>query len=202
MTGDAQIDLAAELAAAREHLPSFADRIRARVSAAIWNAPAPVIGVMNCEFDGDFWRPWAHEHHLSGGTLAVLIAVRAVDDQDFDIAHPLPRWAALHGPEIIDIVAMPLAAPRRWARRTGLARILGRIPFMEPRAATRVYGTPAGWLSGDGAGISLLERDRAQHAVGLQSLTGGIVADAARHGRELAEIAARPLRAPRLWHAA
>jgi hypothetical protein len=193
------IDLDNEFAVAHRALPAFADRLRSRCSPEIWNAPAPVLGVMSAEFDGrGAWTPWAHPHHVSGGVAALVIAVRAEDGEGEDIVHPLPRWAALHGPEIIDIVAMPLAAPMRWARRTGLARTLGRIPYLEPKKEVRVHRTPAGWLRGDGSGVVILERERAAMAAILNSMSGGIAADDPAHARELFEIVSRPMRIPRI----
>jgi hypothetical protein len=200
---DRLIDLADEFAVAHRALPAFADRLRPRCSPEIWNAPAPVLGVMSAEFDGrGAWAPWAHPHHVSGGVASLVIAVRAEDGEGEDIVHPLPRWAALHGPEIIDIVAMPLAAPMRWARRTGLARTLGRIPYLEPKKEVRVHRTPAGWLRGDGSGIAVLESERAAMASILNSVTGDLLADDEAHARELDGIVARPMRTPRIRVAA
>lgn len=196
MTADRTIDLEDEFAAAKAALPAFEHRIRPRVSAAIWNAPASLLGVMSCEFDGGSWQPWAHPHHVTGGTLALLVACRADDDEEHDFTAPVPRAMALEGPAIVDLVAIPLHAPHRWARRTGLARVLGRIPYMQPRAEVRIYRSPASWLKGDGSGIALLERERGGIASILQSCTGGILADDAEHAHDLAAIASRPMPAP------
>jgi hypothetical protein len=201
---DRLIDLADEFAVAHRALPAFADRLRSRCSPEIWNAPAPVLGVMSAEFDGrGAWTPWAHPHHVSGGVAALVIAVRAHDDddEDDDILHPVPRWAALQAPAIIDIVAVPFAAPQHWARRTGLARVLGRLPVWET-APVRIYRSPVGWLAGDGAGIAILERERGAAASILRACTGDIVADDADHARELHAIASRPVRVPRIRAAA
>jgi len=162
---------------------------------AIWNAQ--LLGVLACEFDGrGRWEPWAHADRVSGGTLSLLVACRAVDGEDHDIAHPNPRWCALQAPDLMDIVAMPFAAPHRWARRTGLARTLGRIPHMEPRAEVRIYRSPASWLTGDGTGVAILERDRGEIASILHACSGGIVGDDARHAHELHTIASRPAPVP------
>jgi hypothetical protein len=197
MTGERMIDLQGEFEAARRALSRFEDRIRPRVSGAIWNAPAPLLGVVAADFDGrGGWAPWAHADHLSGGVPSLVIAVRAVDGEDDDITHPVPRWCALQGPALIDMVAVPFAAPHRWARRTGLARTLGRIAFMQPKAAVLVYGSPAAWLTGDGSGVAILERDRGAVAAILRACTGGVLADDEAHARELHDIASRPIPVP------
>jgi len=197
MIGEDLVDLAAEIEAAQAAMTAFADRIKPRCSPAIWNAPAPVLGVLAVEFDGrGAWQPWAHADHVSGGTLALIVACRADDDEDEDITAPVPRWMALQGPAIADLVAMPLAAPHRWARRTGLARTLGRIPYMQPRAEVRIYRSPASWLTGDGTGVAILERDRGEIASILHACSGGIVGDDARHAHELHTIASRPAPVP------
>ena len=197
MCGDDMIDLEREFAVARCALSRWKDRIRPRVSEAIWNAPAPLLGVLAVEYDrAGGWEPFAHADHLSGGVLSLIVACRAVDGEDDDITHPVPRWCALQGPMLIDIVAMPLTAPHRWARRTGLARTLGRVPYMEPRSGVRVYGSPTAWLRGDGSGIALLERESGGIASILHACTGGIVGDDAEHARELHAIASRPTPVP------
>jgi len=193
----ALIDLEAEFAAAHQALPAFADRLRPRVSEAIWNAPAPLLGAIAADLDGrGGWAPWAHPDHVSGGVTSLIVACRAVDGEDDDISHPVPRWCALQGPALIDLVAMPFSAPHRWARRTGLARILGRLPFLDPRAAVRLYRSPAAWLTGDGGGVAILESERGDIASILRACTGGIIADDADHARELRQIAARPVPVP------
>ena len=96
----------------------------------------------------------------------------------------------------MDLVAVQFAAPHRWARRTGLARTLGRIAYMQPKAAVRVYGSPAAWLTGDGSGIAILERDRGAVAAILRACTGGVLADDKAHALELHDIASRPIPAP------
>jgi hypothetical protein len=203
MSDEALIDLDGEFAVAHRALRAFEGRIRPRVSSEIWNAPAPVLGVMSATFDGrGDWAPFAHRDHLSGGVLSLLVAVRAEDGADDDITHPVPRWCVLQGPEIIDLVAMPLGAPHRWARRTGLARTLGRIPYLEPKKEVRVHRTPAGWLRGDGSGIAVLESERAAMASILNSVTGDLLADDEAHARELDGIVARPMRTPRIRVAA
>lgn len=197
MTGERMIDLQGEFEAARRALPNFAHRIRPRVSSEIWSAPAPVLGVVAAGFDGrGGWAPWAHADHLSGGVPSLVIAVRAVDDEDDDITHPVPRWCALQGPALIDMVAVPFAAPHRWARRSGLGRTLGRIAFMQPKAAVRVHRAPTSWLQGDGSGIAILERDRGAVAAILRACTGGVLADDEAHARELHDIASRPVPVP------
>jgi hypothetical protein len=190
-------DIDSEFEAARARLPDFADRIRPRVSAAIWHAPAPLLGVLAADFDSHGgWEPFAHADQCSGGVLSLLIACRADDEDDDDITAPVPRWPSLHGAALIDIVAMPLTAPHRWARRTGLARTLGRLPFMEPRAVTRVYRSPARWLLGDGGGIVILEHERGMVASIVRACSGGIEADDADHARALNDIRSRPVRFP------
>lgn len=191
MSGEDLIDLEGEFAVARSALPAFADRIKPRVSAAIWEAS--VLGVLACEFDGrGRWEPFAHAGHVTGGVLSLLIACRAVDGEDDDITHPNPRWCALQAPDLVDLVAMPLAAPHRWARRTGFARTLGRVPHMRPKGMVRVYRSVAGWLLGDGSGIANLERDRGGIAAVLRACTGGIEADDADHAREICGLLAQP----------
>ncbi len=197
MSADHLIDLEGEFAVARCALARWKDRIRPRVSAAIWSAPQPVLGVVAADFDGrGGWAPWAHAAHLSGGVISLVIAVRAVDGEDAEITHPVPRWCALEAPDLVDLVAVPFAAPHRWARRTGLARTLGRIAYMQPKAAVRVYGSPAAWLTGDGSGIAILERDRGAVAAILRACTGGVLADDKAHALELHDIASRPIPAP------
>jgi len=199
----ALIDLEAEFAAAHQALPAFADRLRPRVSEAIWNAPAPLLGVISADLDGrGGWAPWAHPDHVSGGVTSLIVACRAVDGEDHDITAPIPRWMALQGPALIDLVAVPFAAPHRWARRTGLARILGRLPFLDPRAAVRLYRSPAAWLTGDGGGVAILESERGDIASILRACTGGIIADDAAHARELHAIASQPIPVPRIRAAA
>ncbi len=194
------IDLESEFAAARCELVRFEDRIRPRVSAAIWSAPAPILGIMACELDGrGGWEPWAHPDHCTGGVLSLVVAVRAADGGDYEIDHPLPRWCALQGSAILDLIAMPLSAPRRWARRTGLARTLGRIAYMDPRAATRIFRSPAGWLAGDGSGIAILGRDRGGIASVLRACSGGIEADDADHAREIFNAMAQTTATPRIF---
>jgi len=203
MSAEALIDIEAEFEAARRALRAFEGRIRPRCSPAIWDAPAPILGVLAMEFDGrGGWAPFAHRDHCSGGVAALVVAVRAEDGADDDITHPVPRWCVLQGPEIIDLVAMPLGAPHRWARRTGLARTLGRIPYLEPKKEVRVHRTPAGWLRGDGSGIAVLESERAAMASILNSVTGDLLADDEAHARELDGIVARPMRTPRIRVAA
>lgn len=198
MIADLMINLAGEFAAAQAALPAFADRIRPRCSPAIWDAQ--LLGVLAVEFDrAGGWRPWAHPNHVTGGTLSLIVACRAVDDQDDDITHPNPRWCALQAPDLVDIVAMPLAAPHRWARRTGLARTLGRVPFLEPRAVVRIYRSPTSWLSGDGAGISILERERGAVAAVLRACSNGIEADDAAHAREIFNAMAQTTGTPRIF---
>jgi hypothetical protein len=193
------IDLDNEFAVAHRALRAFEGRVRPRVSPPFLDGPLPMLGVLAVEFDGrGGWAPIAHRDHCSGGVAALVVAARGGDGEDFDISHPVPRWCALQGPAIIDMVAMPFAAPHRWARRTGLARTLGRLFFMEPRAAVRLYRTPAGWLRGDGSGVVLLERERAAMAAILNSMSGGIAADDPAHARELFEIVSRPMRIPRI----
>jgi hypothetical protein len=199
MSADHVIDLEGEFAVARRALPGFADRIRPRVSEAIWNAPAPLLGVVAADFDGrGGWAPWAHADHVSGGVLSLIVACRAADGEDDDLAAPVPRWVALEAPDLVDLMAIPLAAPHRWARRTGLARTLGRIPFLEPRSPVRVHRWPASWLRGDGSGIAILDRERGGIAAVLRACTGGIIADDEAHARELHEIAAQPIPMPRI----
>jgi hypothetical protein len=203
MSAEALIDLEAEFEAARRALRAFEGRIRPRCSPAIWDAPAPILGVLAVEFDGrGGWAPFAHRDHCSGGVAALVVAARGVDGEDFDVSHPVPRWCALQGPAIIDMVAMPFAAPHRWARRTGLARTLGRVPFLEPKAQVRVHRTPAGWLQGDGSGIAILEAKCGAVASILHACTGDIVADDAGHARELHATASRLLPIPRIRVAA
>lgn len=200
---DRLIDLDGEFAMAHLALRAFEGRVRPNVSQEIWAAPSPILGVLAVEFDGrGGWAPFAHRDHVSGGVLSLLVAVRAEDGADEDITHPVPRWCVLQGPEIIDLVAMPLGAPHRWARRTGLARTLGRIPFLEPKAQVRVHRTPAGWLQGDGSGIAILEAKCGAVASILHACTGDIVADDAGHARELHATASRVLPIPRIRVAA
>lgn len=195
MIGENLVDLAGEFESAQAALPAFADRIKPRCSPAIWDAQ--LLGVLAVEFDrAGGWQPWAHPHHCSGGVLSLLVACRADDEEEHDFVAPVPRWMALQGPAIVDIVAMPLTAPHRWARRTGLARTLGRVPYMEPKAETRVFRSPAAWLRGDGTGIALLERERGEIATILRACSGGVVGDDADHARELHAIAARPAPVP------
>jgi hypothetical protein len=203
MSRDRLIDLDSEFEVAHRKLGDFEHRIRPRVSQPIWEAPKPILGVLRVEYDGrDSWQPFAHSHHVSGGELAAVIAVRAEDGEDYDINHPVPRWCALQGPVLIDLVAFSLAVPHRWARRTGLARTLGRVPYMEPRSSVRVYGSPTAWLRGDGSGIALLERESGGIASILHACTGGIVGDDPEHARELHAIASRPIPVPRIRAAA
>lgn len=203
MSRDWLIDLDSEFEVAHKALSSFEQKIRPRVSQPIWEAPKPIIGVLRVEYDGrGLWLPFAHSQHVSGGVLSLIIAVRAADDEDDDITHPSPGWCALWGPALIDMVAVPLAAPHRWARRTGLARTLGRIPFLEPRAAVQVHRSPASWLKGDGRGIAILERERAAVGAILRSCTGGIEADDANHARELRAIGSWSMQIPPIRPAA
>ena len=197
MTGERMIDLQGEFEAARRALSRFEDRIRPRVSEAIWNAPAPLLGVLAVEYDrAGGWEPFAHADHVSGGVLSLIVACRAVDGEDQGITAPIPRWMALQGPALIDMVAVPFAAPHLWARRTGLARTLGRLPYIQPRTAVRVHRSPASWLAGDGGGVAILERERGDIASILQACTGGILADDEAHARELHAIASRPVPVP------
>lgn len=203
MTGERLIDLEGEFAVARCALARWKDRIRPRVSAAIWRAPAPVLGVVAADFDGrGGWAPWAHADHASGGALSLLIAVRAVDGEDDDITAAVPRWTPLQGPALLDLVAVPFAAPHRWARRTGLARTMGRIPYMQPRTVVRVHRSPTSWLQGDGSGIAILEEEHGRIAEVLRACTGGIATDDPEHARELHAIASRPIPVPRIRAAA
>lgn len=175
MSGEDLIDLEGEFASARKALPNFADRIRPRVSEAIWNARAPVLGVLAVEYDrAGGWEPFAHADHVSGGVLSLIVACRADDDDDEEITHPVPRWIALQGPTLIDLVAVPLGAAHRWARRTGLARTLGRIPYMRPRTVVRVHRAPTSWLAGDGGGVAILERERGDIASIMRACTGAL----------------------------
>jgi hypothetical protein len=200
---DRAFDLDGEMQAAHRALPAFFDRIAQRVSPPFLDGPLPMLGVLAVQFDGrGGWAPFAHRDHVSGGVPSLVIAVRAEDGEDDDITHPVPRWCALQGPELIDLVAVPLAFRGRWARRTGLARVLGRVPFLEPRAAVRVYRTPAGWLQGDGSGIAILESERDAVAAILRACSRRIDADDPAHARELDAIATMPMPAPRVSEAA
>lgn len=203
MTGERMIDLQGEFEAARRALARWKDRIRPRVSEAIWNAPAPLLGVVAADFDGrGGWAPWAHADHVSGGVISLLIAVRAVEGEDHDITAPVPRWCALEAPDLVDLVAVPFAAPHRWARRTGLARTLGRIAYMQPKAAVRVHRSPTSWLQGGGSGIAILEAEHGGIAEILRACTGGVIADDPEHARELHAIASQPIPVPRIRAAA
>ena len=203
MSADHPIDLEGEFAVARCALARWKDRIRPRVSAAIWSAPQPVLGVVAADFDGrGGWAPWAHADHVSGGVLSLIVACRAVDGENDDITHPVPRWCALEAPDLVDLVAVQFAAPHRWARRTGLARTLGRIPYMQPRTVVRVHRSPTSWLQGDGSGIAILEAEHGGIAEILRACTGGIIADDPEHARELHAIASQPIPVPRIRAAA
>lgn len=200
MSVDRAIDLEAELAEASATLPAWRGRIAARVAPMFLEAKPALLGIAHAEFsqDGEQWHP---SDRAGGGAASLVIACRADASWHGDSDHPNPRWCALAGPEVVDLVAIPLHAPQRWARRTGLAITLGYRPFLKP-ATTRVYRTPAGWLRGDGAGIAPLERGRAAVAYLIRQMQGGVVADDEIHRAHLHAIASQPLRVPPIVSAA
>jgi len=100
--------------------------------------------------------------------------------------------------EVVDIVAWHPATPGRWARRTGVADMLGDIAAAEP---LRVHQTPYGWLKADGVGICFLDHQRASVASALR-LAEKIIADSPAHARELRDICARPYPIPSIGVAA
>lgn len=100
--------------------------------------------------------------------------------------------------EVVDIVAWHPATPGRWARRTGLADMLGEVAADEP---VRVHRTPLAWLRAGGEGVCFLERNLTVVSLAL-NVASQVIAEDKAHARELREICERPYPVPRIQGAA
>lgn len=120
----------------------------------------------------------------------------------------MPGWvarlkSALWGPDIIDLVALPLSLKGEPLLMTGYARCLGECPEDRPHEAdeapTRVHGSVPSWLASGCEGIVPLGDAASQQAL-LRDLVGGIVADSVAHGEVLARLMKRDLpAAPKVY---
>ena len=104
----------------------------------------------------------------------------------------VPRFEALHGPDIIDLVACAPDLSRVTARLHGTAAVLG-----QPQegwwadAPVRVFATPWQWLVSGGAGVLPIgTEEETQHY--LLSCERGVVGNNVAHGEALLRKMLRP----------
>jgi hypothetical protein len=171
------VDLAGEFAAAREAVAH--DRFFRPVEAlGIDTLERPHVGAGLVRFERDGWQL------DEDGTPAIVAAIRghAIGD-DMDAVDP--RELVERG-ELLDLLAISLRPPHRWALRLGAVFFAGaaHAQLLSP-SPTRWHRHPLSWLRA-GDGVVALTDDAAQLARMLEQLRpGGIIVADREHGREV-----------------
>lgn len=118
------------------------------------------------------------------GTPAIVAAVRGHDDGD-DLVALDPR-SLIESGTILDLLAIDLCPPHRWALRQKVVLFAGAASYEPFRPSpTRWHRRPIQWLR-EGEGVVPLTDDAGQVTRMLEQLKpGGIVIEDLEHGREL-----------------
>jgi hypothetical protein len=135
-------------------------------------------------------------HPDPDGGLAYLIPVRVDNPLTPEAADPVHT---VRSGDIVDILSMHPAHPRRWALRRDAAEWLGAIEpqYLNPDPVC-VWRSPLGWLRAGCHGLVILSRERAGAYRILAGCQGGIIAEDAEHAAKLHGILTQPWPAPQI----
>lgn len=108
---------------------------------------------------------------------------------------------------VIDLVAIDIARPSRWARRTGHSLVLGHdaieaairsIGWVEPPEALTLHENPVRWLQAGASGAALISRRLEWEVSALLRDVAEITVATREFARWLERELARPIRMPRI----